>query len=205
MDNNNINNLPNGDDGEYNDIINEGQNITISFYDDNDEKNFQHFHRELFILSIFNAHYISWIRNQDCHQDFDERIASILIQVVDIYRLHLQDIRLLQWLDDCDENRSQFLSWLFHHSIESSFYLERELQLKIDDITIDQSYCEFDRSKRFLIYADYDDVDGSGGNRNKTEHLGHYLGHLDFVKNSSCKLRIPVSFFSSEIEKFPIN
>ena len=114
--------------------------------------------------------------------------------MVDIYRLHLQDIRLLQWLDDCDENRSQFLSWLFHHSIESSFYLERELQLKIDDITIDQSYCEFDRSKRFLIYADYDDVDGSGGNRNKTEHLGHYLGHLDFVKNSSCKLRIPVSF-----------
>lgn len=108
---------------------------------------------------------------------------------------------MLRWLDGCVENRMKLSRWLLFNSIINSFRLERELQMTINNIDInvpdaDQFAC----SKRFLIYADYDredniqDKDNDNDDRAaRDERLGYYLGYLDFVENSTCRLRIPVS------------
>ncbi|OTF77358.1 hypothetical protein BLA29_001241, partial [Euroglyphus maynei] len=189
-------NLPNRDRGDGSEcLMSDDNKDAISFYDGDDEKNAQHFHRELFMLSIFNGHYISWIRDPNYHHDYVERVAILLNRFQDIYPVHLQDQQLSRWLDDCVENRMLLSRWLLFHSIVNCFRLERELQLTID------FHCDVGSLKRLLIYADYDCPDPMMMNR--VEHLGNYLCQLDFgLENSTCQLRIPALANHSDREMF---
>lgn len=118
---------------------------------DLESKRIQHYSSEIFIMSQFNAHYLSWIKNNEYFDAFFERLSCLSDSV-----LTLSHCQLLYRIEDCHE----FKYWFMRKSIQDLFNYSRRLEVKLSNVTGINYYTP---KKKLILSVDCNSGETSSG------------------------------------------
>lgn len=107
---------------------------------DGNFKQVDQFAAELFFMSQFNVHYLSWIKNPDYFYSFFDRFTCLYDNLLDLCKLH-QNIK----------NFELFHQWFLAKAIRETFNYSRCLVVKLEKV-IGIDY--FTTKKKLVIYLD---------------------------------------------------